>query len=193
MASFLPLIAASQFSSSFQFRLALIPWDLPDRHHASQCSRICSTLGHNLRVRCTPLLCSITSKAWTSESEMPGVPGQPRTKLVGFKHEQGWTSAKWPRWAGAGEFRENAIPLHPLVLSTGQSKIKAKQMLTVRGPKISLRLAGKGKLQILHTPVWVKALVSQGTPRCSSQNPLTNPQCTQKKHDPGCPCHNFAC
>ena len=58
-----------------------------------------------------------------------------------------------PRRARAGEYQENAIPLYPLVPSMGQSKIKAKQMLTVGGPKISLRLAGKGKLQILRAPV----------------------------------------
>lgn len=160
----------------------------------SQCSRMCSTLGHNLCVRCTPLLCSITSKAWTSERNVwCAWPALDKAGWVHIRAVMPLAVLNGPRQARGGEYQENAIPSHPLDPSTGQSKIKAKQMLTVRGPKISLRLADKGKLQILHTPVWVKALVSQGTPCCSSQHLLTNPQYTQKKHDPDSLCHNFAC
>lgn len=143
MASFPPLIAASQFSSSFQFRLALIPQDLPDRHRTSQCSRMCLTLGHNLHIRCTPFLFSITSKAWTSQTEMCGGPGLTQTKQVGFKHRQDGQVLNGPRWARA-EYKENDILLHPLVHSTSQSKIKGKQMLTLRGQKVSLTLVWKG-------------------------------------------------
>lgn len=90
-----------------------------------------------------------------------------------------------PRRVRAREYQENAILLHPFIPSMGQSRIKAKQMLTVRGPKISLRLVSKGRLQILHTSFWVKDLV-QGTLCCSSQHPHTN---SPKKHNLGFSCH----
>lgn len=66
-----------------------------------------------------------------------------------------------------------------------RARLKQSKCSQWEDKKLSLRLVG---LQILLTPAWAKALVSQGTPCCSSQHPPTNPQSTQKKHGWGSPC-----
>lgn len=180
MASFPPLIATSQFPSSFQFRLPLILWDLPDRHHTSQCSRMCLNLRHNLYLICMPLLFSITSKAWTSESEMCSVPGLSQQRWLGSNTSRDEQVLSGPRWARAGEYQ--GMPLFYMHLSHPQDRARLKQSKCSQWEEQKVYL----KLE--------SCMIQFGRAHCaavySTLSPITS---GPERNSLGSPSHNFAC
>ena len=121
------------------------------------------TLGHNLCVRCILLLCSIMSKAWTSQSERHDVPCQLQAKRVGLKHKQGWTSTKWTEvsWSrripGECHSFTSTCPIHRTEQDESKTNACSERTKNLKAsgqgqtPNLAHSSSGKGSRQLRHT------------------------------------------